>query len=86
MKTAPVCIKNCIHNLFVLAMRYINVTRNVLIFEHMYYTAKSGMDCATNILLFISSLLSPGEAGLVFARPAFLFLGFSFLPLIQLAV
>ena len=32
------------------------------------------MKTAVYILLFISSLLSPGEAGLACVRPAFLFL------------
>jgi len=31
------------------------------------------MHCALIIMLFISSLLSPGEAGLAYVRPAFLF-------------
>jgi len=37
------------------------------------------MESANDIMLFISSLLSPGEAGLTFVRPAFLFLGHKFL-------
>jgi hypothetical protein len=37
--------------------------------------ASFGMNCAINIMLFISSLLSPGEAGLAYVRPAFLFQG-----------
>jgi hypothetical protein len=41
------------------------------IFKIFYY----GMNAASVYLLFISSLLSPGEAGLAFVRPAFLFPG-----------
>ncbi len=37
------------------------------------------MNSAIDIMLFISSLLSPGEAGLAYVRPAFLFQGLAYL-------
>ena len=51
-----------------------------ILFETIYkYIFFRGMESANDIMLFISSLLSPGEAGLTFVRPAFLFLGHKFL-------
>jgi hypothetical protein len=69
------CIKNCIGDIFVQPERYDDIPCNKLkIFNNEYFDF-FGTNCASNTMLFISSLLSPGEAGLADVRPAFLFLG-----------
>jgi hypothetical protein len=53
---------------------------NILKIRSIFFLYNCGTNNAMHIVLFISSLLSPGEAGLAYVSPAFLFLEQAFSP------
>jgi hypothetical protein len=73
-KTRGERIKNCIKNLSEDRQHIVVSISKGLKIEDIKYKIYYGMNAANIFMLFISSLLSPGEAGLACVRPAFLFL------------